>query len=130
MKHPEVLFLLHRAHVLQRQHLKAEAEGEVFHPTDAYIPLESGVEAACDIRRVNKTDEGEHTILRLRHPATIACDVARAEAAMFFEGRPPRELLCEDPRGCLHVLAVPSILKAVTFDDDPDLAAPPDAPKP
>lgn len=130
MKHPEVLFLLHRAHVLQRQHRKAEAEGEVFHPTDSYVPLESGVEAACDIRRLNKTDPGDHTILRLRHSPKITCEVAAAEAAIFFEGLPPPGFVTSDGVGCLHVHAHPTTLKAVTFDDDPDLATAADAPKP
>lgn len=129
MTHAEALYLLHRAHVAQRYHRKAEAEGTVFHAVNTYVPLASGFEAACDILRVNDTDAGDHTILRLRHRPNVPCDGAKGEAAAFFDVA-PEGFTTEDPGGCLHVYAVPSTLKAVTFDDDPDLASPPDAPEP
>ena len=88
MTHPELLYLLHLAHLTRRLIEAAERDGEEFHVADGFVPLAGGLEAQAQIRKINPTDPAPHLILRLRHLARVVVPEAgvRASAQAFFEG--------------------------------------------
>jgi hypothetical protein len=117
MKHHEFLYLLHKAHILRRFSKAAEADGQVFHSYDVFVPLEAGVAACASIQKINPTDTAPVLILRLRANKDAAELVAN-EAKSFFSdssfqavGAVPFE------DGLEFVFFSNDILKPVTLED-------------
>lgn len=67
MEHYEFLFVLHKAHSVRKYIKAAEDEGEEFHVSDHFAPLECGLQAQAQIRKINLSDAEPKLILRLRH---------------------------------------------------------------
>jgi hypothetical protein len=67
MEHFEFMYLMHRAMTLRKYIEKAEADGEMFHVSDSFVPLETGVAAQVQIRKIHPDDEEPSAILRVRH---------------------------------------------------------------
>lgn len=86
MQHYEFLFVLHKAHMLRRFIREAEDAGEEFHVSDHFDPLESGLEAQAQIRKINLEDKEPKLILRLRHRPKLphGPSYAKRAADVFF----------------------------------------------
>jgi len=67
MEHFEFMYLMHRAMMMRKYIEKAESEGEMFHVADSFVPLQSGVAAQVQIRKINLEDAQPSAILRVRH---------------------------------------------------------------
>lgn len=67
MEHFEFMYLMHRAMMMRKYIEKAESEGEMFHVADSFVPLQSGIAAQVQIRKIHLEDAKPSAILRLRH---------------------------------------------------------------
>jgi hypothetical protein len=67
MEHFEFMYLMHRANMMRKYIEKAEADGEMFHVSDSFVPLQCGVSAQVQIRKINPEDAKPSAILRVRH---------------------------------------------------------------
>lgn len=67
MLHHEALYVLFRAHTIRRFIADAEAKGEHFHVMEHFSPLENGLQAQAQIRKIHPEDLAPSLILRLRH---------------------------------------------------------------
>lgn len=120
MEHYEFLYLLHRAHLLRRFIAKAEASGEEFHVADAFSPLESGVMAQAQIRKIHLTDDQPMMILRIRYRPSDSSgnEKARKAASVFFSEKCTAVPDPIDEDGWLErVFYSPDILRPVTLSD-------------
>lgn len=86
MEHFEYAYLLTRAHFVKRLEDEARGRGEVFHASDTFEPLASGLEGQARIVVVAK-DDGPLLVLRLRHhrDAGTPSAVVEESARRFFE---------------------------------------------
>jgi hypothetical protein len=132
VQHFEQLYLLHRAHLLRKYIERAEEQGEEFHVSDAFSPLQNTkVFAMALIRKINPSDSDPVLILRIRYRPGFAGGPAEALAAAgtFFAGRfTALPVSVETEAWTERVFYSPDVPKLVTLSPD-DFASPPnDAP--
>lgn len=85
MEHFEFMYLMHRAMMMRKYIEKAESEGEMFHVSDSFVPLQSGIAAQVQIRKINPEDVAPSAILRIRHrPAKEGGPALALKAAKGF----------------------------------------------
>ena len=85
MLHHEALYVLFRAHTLRRLIEDAEKQGEFFNVCEHFSPLENGLQAQAQIRKINPDDPSPSLILRLRHRPELAdAHALSAKSAIGF----------------------------------------------